>query len=81
MIVAKRTDKLSDRSLHPFMPAGNPELRACHAQEYGARCLGEIAKHLERFAAAAEKLDRTLGEVLSTMKHHKGLGKNGADIS
>jgi hypothetical protein len=79
MIIRRRTNKFSDGALSPFMPAGNPELRASHAQEYSAHCLGEIAKHLERFAAAAEKLDRTLGEVLSTMKHHEGLGAKSVD--
>jgi hypothetical protein len=68
MIMAKRTNKLSEQALRPFIPAGNPELRASHAQEYSAYCLGEIAKHLERLAATAEKMERTLEEVLPATK-------------
>jgi hypothetical protein len=79
MIITRRTSKLPEGALYSFIPAGNPELRAAHAQEYSACCLGEIARQLERLAVAAEKLQKTLDEVLSTMTGHEGLGAKDGD--
>jgi hypothetical protein len=55
-------------ALRPFAPAGNADVRLPHAQEYSAFYLGEIAKHLERLATSAERLDKTLEIILSRMK-------------
>jgi hypothetical protein len=44
----------------PFVPAGNPDIRLTHAQEYSAFYLGEISTHLEKLAASADKMERTL---------------------
>jgi hypothetical protein len=63
--------KLSDRvarermAVRPFAPAGNPDMRLTHAQEYSAFYLGEIATHLERLAASADKREKTLEIILS----------------
>jgi hypothetical protein len=65
--------KLSDRlarermAIRPFVPAGNPDIRETHAQEYSAFYLGEISTHLERLAASAEKIEKKLEIFLSRM--------------
>jgi hypothetical protein len=51
--------------VRPFAPAGNPDMRLTHAQEYSAFYLGEIATHLERLAASADKREKTLEIILS----------------
>jgi hypothetical protein len=69
-MLTKQADKLTRErmAVRPFVPAGNAELRTPHAQEYSAFYLGEIAKHLEKLAISAEKMDRTLEVILSKMK-------------
>jgi len=69
-MLASQPDRLvrERMALRPFVPAGNADLRAPHAQEYSAFYLGEIAKHLEKLAASAEKMDKTLEIILSRMK-------------
>jgi hypothetical protein len=65
--------KLSDRlarermAIRPFVPAGNPDIRETHAQEYSAFYLGEISTHLEKLAASAEKIEKSLDMILSRM--------------
>jgi hypothetical protein len=62
----RQTDRLARErmALRPFVPAGNADLRLPHAQEYSAFYLGEIAKHLEKLATSAERLEI----ILSRMK-------------
>jgi hypothetical protein len=69
-MLTKQADKLARErmAVRPFVPTGNAELRMPHAQEYGAFYLGEIAKHLEKLATSADKMDRTLEIILSRMK-------------
>jgi hypothetical protein len=65
--------KLSNRlarermAVRPFAPVGNEDLRITHAQEYSAFYLGEIATQLEKLAASADKMEKTLEIILSRM--------------
>jgi hypothetical protein len=69
-MLTKRADKLARErmAVRPFVPMGNAELRIPHAQEYSAFYLGEIATHLEKLAASADKMDQSLKMILSRMK-------------
>ena len=57
-------------AVRPFVPTGNADLRVPHAQEYSAFYLGEIAKHLEKIATSAEKMDKTLEAIVDAMRCH-----------
>jgi hypothetical protein len=66
-MIGKLADRLARErmAMRPFVPAGNPDIRDTHAQEYSAFYLGEISTHLEKLAASAEKIEKTLEIILS----------------
>ena len=68
-MVTEQSDRLARErmAVRPFVPVGNEDLRVTHAQEYSAFYLGEIVRHLEKLAASAEKMEKTLEIILSRM--------------
>jgi hypothetical protein len=69
-MITKQADRLARErmAVRPFVPAGNADFRLPHAQEYSAFYLGEIAKHLEKIATSAEKMDKTLEAIAGAMR-------------
>jgi hypothetical protein len=69
-MITRQADRLKRErmAVRPFVPAGNADLRVPHAQEQGVYYLGEIAKHLEKIAAGAEKMDKTLEAIAGAMR-------------
>jgi hypothetical protein len=68
-MIGKLADRLARErmAVRPFAPVGNDDFRITHSLEYSAFYLGEIATHLQRLAASAEKMEKSLETILSRM--------------